>query len=268
MARPLREPLVHFFVIGALLFFVESRRRTEARVVEVSSALKQDLKRRFEDTQGRKPSPSELSAEVEQWKKEEAIYREALREGAAERDPTVRGVLVESQRAQAELRVRLPPPSSIQLQRWLEEHADKYRRPLKHRFEFIECLTEDKTAPKSPDLLPCKLLLEELGQGVSSRELGVAVSASHLSEEQLKSRLPAPLANKIITTHSSHWQSVRADDIGKGWLVHLQERTGGLPPLSEVRSQVEDDFRIEEKNKATWQILQQTVDLYEFRDVP
>src|SRR3954464_10304736 len=75
-----REPVVHFFVIGALLFVAHGLIVGDPRKITVTPALEAELARRFQDQNGRAPSPAERQAALHQWQRDEALYREALRE--------------------------------------------------------------------------------------------------------------------------------------------------------------------------------------------
>ena len=94
IARLRAEPIVHFFLLGALLFALHRALVGNPRTIVVTPGLVAELARRFEDLHGRAPSAPELDAERRQWERDEAVYREALRQGLDRDDPAVRGALV------------------------------------------------------------------------------------------------------------------------------------------------------------------------------
>src|SRR6187402_1721946 len=78
VVRWTRDPTLRFFAIGALLFVVHRVATGDPRVIAVTPGVRADLKRRFRDHRGREPSPAELEQELSAWKRDEALYREAL----------------------------------------------------------------------------------------------------------------------------------------------------------------------------------------------
>src|SRR5688572_4203081 len=117
LARLCAEPIVHFFMLGALLFGLHRALVGDPRTIVVTPGLKAELSRRFEDLQGRAPTAHELAAELQQWERDEAVFREARRLGLDRDDAAIRGVLVAKMRAIATAEVVLPVPTDEDLQR-------------------------------------------------------------------------------------------------------------------------------------------------------
>jgi hypothetical protein len=130
MLRLLREPLLHFLLLGALLFAAYDwlngsgfRARDEIRVTR---PLVEGLVTQFERVWQRPPTTEERQAMIDSWVRDEVFYREALAMGLERDDPIVRRRL--SQKVQFILDSGAPAaPTEAELQRWLDEHADAYR---------------------------------------------------------------------------------------------------------------------------------------------
>src|SRR5436190_4094103 len=86
----LREPVLHFFVAGAAVFAVYRALNGAPRTVVVTRAVKAELSRRFQDTNGRAPTADELNADVHKWELDEALSREAAREHLDRDEPAIR----------------------------------------------------------------------------------------------------------------------------------------------------------------------------------
>jgi len=100
-----RRPLLHFVLIGALLFVgVRLLRRVEAEpeaavsVLRVSAAQREQIRRDALATLGRPASPEELDAFVAAAVDDELLLREARRLGLDEHDVVVRRRLVQNMR--------------------------------------------------------------------------------------------------------------------------------------------------------------------------
>jgi len=129
MRRWLREPLLHFLILGALLFGLYGWLRggaqaTPAEIV-VSRGQLQSLQAQFQRTRQRAPTPEELQGMVEGWVREEIFYREGVAMGLDRDDPVVRRRV--AQKLEFVVDGAAPtPPTSAELQAWLAVHADRY----------------------------------------------------------------------------------------------------------------------------------------------
>src|SRR5450432_629717 len=135
--RLLREPMLHFFGIGALLFLAHHLLMGEPRTITISPALKAELTRRFQDLNGRKPGQAELQTELHKWERDEALFREALRDRLDRDDPAVRSALVDKMQARAAFEVPKREPTELELNGWLGSHRSLYETPIRYDFEFF-----------------------------------------------------------------------------------------------------------------------------------
>src|SRR5688572_11990725 len=81
LRRLLREPLLHFFVLGGLLFaayaWIGGEQAPKATIV-VDQARVDALSTQFERTWQRAPTSTEMQGLVDAWVREEVLYREGL----------------------------------------------------------------------------------------------------------------------------------------------------------------------------------------------
>jgi hypothetical protein len=125
-----REPLIHFFVIAAVLFGVYGLLNPEQSAgdsIVLDDARLQALSRQFERTWQRAPTDRELRGLVESWIREELLYREGLAMGLAEGDPVVRRRLAQKMEFIAQ-DMGSADPDSATLRAFFEERRDQYRR--------------------------------------------------------------------------------------------------------------------------------------------
>src|SRR3712207_1494009 len=106
LSRLLREPTLHFFAIAVLVLVGQRLVIGNPRTVVITPALKADLLRRYHDQLNRAPTRAEADEFMADWKIDEALYREALREGIDRQDPTVRNVLITRMRDRPMLQAR------------------------------------------------------------------------------------------------------------------------------------------------------------------
>ena len=98
----LRSPLLHFIVLGALLFAAQGWRRSSTSATDAGAhrfTLGADrlaeLRRSFVQQTGRHPEPAEIARMIEAEVDEEILYREAIARGLLERDGGVQTRLLQ-----------------------------------------------------------------------------------------------------------------------------------------------------------------------------
>jgi PPIC-type PPIASE domain len=128
--RLLREPLLHFFVLGALLFaFYAMLNRDVLSTTDeivVDAARLAALRAQFERVWQRAPTPEELAGLVDSWVREEMLYREGLALGFEDDDPVVRRRVVQKVSFMFEALVD-ERTTDEELADWLRTHPDVYR---------------------------------------------------------------------------------------------------------------------------------------------
>lgn len=262
-ARPLwlREPLVHFFAVGALLFVVRSLVTDDPRVIVVTPGLREDLARRFEDAHGRKPAPADLRTALRAWERDEALFREARRRGLERDDPNVRDVLIGKMRAEAALEVPEQAPTEAELQNWLSSHRELYERPMRYHFEAVAFSQADAGAPRERELFE-----RELAEGAQPASLGRPISGGKLTAKEMKDRIASELAEQIPKLAVGSWH--RVEGPSNLWLVRISDVTGGLPGPEELRPRLLSDWRAARAQAATERVIEQTVQRYRFEEHP
>ena len=126
-----REPLVHFLVLGGLIFaafaFVDdsparaSRERLE--VIEVDAAR---LTRQFEAVAQRPPGKAELSSLIDRYIREEALAREARALSFDRDDEVVRQRLVQKMQFMLESGVDAAAPTEADVRAHFEKNAERF----------------------------------------------------------------------------------------------------------------------------------------------
>jgi len=140
MMALLREPLLHFLLLGGALFVIfgwlnrGGREAPDEIVVDPPTIA--HIASRFERTWQRPPTESELQSLVENWIREEILYREGVAMGLDRNDSIVRRRVARKTELFSET---LAPYSTTdeELEAWLDEHADRYRFPSRYTFRQV-----------------------------------------------------------------------------------------------------------------------------------
>ncbi len=130
MRRLLHEPLLHFLILGALLFglysWLQGGAQNAPTEIVVTRGQLRSLQAQFQRTWQRAPTAEELHTLVEGWVREEVFYREGLAMGLDRDDPVVRRRI--AQKLEFIGGDTTPQaPTDTELQAWLDTHADRYQ---------------------------------------------------------------------------------------------------------------------------------------------
>jgi len=139
--RWLREPLLHFLVLGGLLFVADNflaGRNDDPNTIVMTTEIDEEAGKVFEDAKGRAPDERELTALQQVWLDNEVLYREGLAMGLDKGDPAIRERVIFKALNVIETGLKLPPVEEKVLKDWFEAHRAKYDEPA--RFDFQEAV--------------------------------------------------------------------------------------------------------------------------------
>lgn len=252
-----RDPLVHFLVAGALLFALFAWRGEEAdpdsRTIAVNREVQASLALQFETMMQRPPTDAELDGLIERWLRDEVLYREALRLGLDRDDAVVRRRLAKKMDALASAQAETSVPDDATLREWLAANPERFVSGASTSFDQLYFAEEGAA----------RAAQAQLQSGADWRGLGEPLSVP-ASQERATIRV---VTDRYGRQFAAAVAELEAGDAwhgpvpsGFGWhLVRLRTREeGALPPLSEIRSQVEDDWRgatIATRTEAAYRLL-------------
>ena len=143
MSKLLREPLLIFLVLGALLFGLytlvkdQSQGSSDALRIQVTAADVDQLSVRWQRQMGRPPRPEELQGLTDNFVREEVLVREALALGLDRDDTGIRRRLVQKMNFLVEDLALLNEPTDADLSDYFEQHPEIYRLPPRISFTHI-----------------------------------------------------------------------------------------------------------------------------------
>jgi hypothetical protein len=251
--RWVREPLLHFLLIGAALFALDAwwgagDSAPAPELVRVTSAEVERLRGDWTAQAGRPPTDAELRELIADWVREEILVREAAKLDLHTSIHSVRQRLAADMDYFAEKRTPIPEPDDAALQAFIAAHADDYRAPdrvvLRHVFFSTEKRGERAEAdarrviaqtrggagatPPAPPDPGDDFLLPLDGGWRSPQDLRMLFGRAFV--EALRGVAQREWTGPLRSIHG--WHAVRLD----GW-----ER-GALPALADIRERVRDDW--------------------------
>lgn len=145
LAAALREPVVQFLLIGALLYgaaVLHARSADPQRIVITNEAVAL-LEQRFVRQFGRSPSSEEFEWLIERHVRDEVFYREGLALGLGEGDEIVRRRIVQKMEFLSEGESQILEPTAADLRAFYEANAARYRSPARASFEHLYFSPDD-----------------------------------------------------------------------------------------------------------------------------
>ena len=252
MKRMLTEPLVHFLLIGALLFLGFSLFKSDGQSLETTIVVTTNdikiLKADFERTWQRPPRKAELEGLIEEKIREEIAYREGLELGLDRNDPYIRRRLRMKLELMLEDISAQGSPADEELQQFLDDNREKFRQEPRYGLSQVYLNPAQRRGTLEKD---AEELLERLKRGgdhVDLMQIGDSImlprdfplSPASVINRQFGSDFTAQLAD----LETGIWQG----PIRSGYGVHLvliDERVEGRDPeLEEIRSLVEREYEL------------------------
>ena len=243
----LREPLVHFFLVGLVLFAATDacRRATSVYRIEIAPSRVAALELSYRQQFGAPPTPAAREALIGRYIDEEVLFRQGLAMGLDRGDEIVRRRVV--QKMQFLMQDLRPPgePSEADLRAWYDARPARYEIPARVSFTHI-FFSPDKggdaaaqarartvlagltaqviRAPERGDNFPDLYDYTGFGPGEADRLFG-----------------GTPLARALFTAPTGRW--VGPYRSGYGWhLLYIGARQPAKsPPFEAVRDQVRAD---------------------------
>lgn len=134
----LREPLLHFVILGGLLFAVDHfivGRTDDPRTITVASEVDTEARQVFKAARGREPNAEELDALRHVWLDNEVLYREGLAMQVDKGDTAIRERVIFKALSVVDANVKLPEVNDKLLRDWFEARRAKYDLPARYDFE-------------------------------------------------------------------------------------------------------------------------------------
>ena len=256
MRRLADEPLLQFLMIGAGLFLLHAavRSRDPVGEIRVSEGQVATLAALHQRAWMRPPTPRELEGLVDGWVREEAAEREARSLGLDRNDPVIRRRLRQKLEFLSEQKAEQSQPSDADLQAWLRDHPDPYRRDPSYTFRQVFL---DPTTAADPSARRAAAMLERLNGAAPPDPAGLGDSLLLLEPrfEGLPGREVERLFGREFAAALARLKPGRAwvGPLRSGFGEHLVllERLvpGAVPPLAEVREAVERDWRQDQRQR-------------------
>ena len=253
MKRWLKEPLLHFLIVGGLLFAAYAWLNRGGggdtpRVVRITAAEVDWLQTMWTRQWQRPPSKSELRGIVTDYLKEELLAREARELGLDDNDTVVRRRLAQKLTFLVQDTARLAEVEEDELRRHYDDNREFYQSPALISFTQIFFKTE-AAARQGVEALRTRSATELGDPSLLERDY------ARTDEQSVASLFGRQFAARVFALQAGHWHGPLASPYGFH-LVRISERQAARArPFDEVREQVLDAWHRAQQDKASRQFF-------------
>lgn len=264
MEKLLREPLVHFLLLGAGLFvafgLVGEHSGSEPGEIVATQGQIDSLAIGFARTWQRPPTDSELEGLIQDHIREEVYYREALALGLDKDDIVIRRRLRQKMEFVTDDVAAQAEPTDDELSAYLKAHPKAFRVERRFTFSQVYLNPERHGENLARDAALLLVKLNEAGGKADVSALGDPFLLSHTFEavpgSEVAKQFGAAFAARLGALSPGQWQG----PVGSGYGVHLvfvgQRTGGGVPALEEVREAVRREWANAERLEANEKFYQ------------
>ena len=265
----LKEPLLHFVLLGAALFVLFAALRSEdeeaaPNTVFVSAARIRHLTDIFSKTWQRPPTSSELDGLIEEHIREEILYREALALGLDQDDTIIRRRMRQKLEFVTEDVAEMAVPDDDLLREYLEKNSASYRLDDVHTFRHVYFNLDKRGERAEKD---ARETLARLKKGEEKwEELGdrflLPLSFERSPRHRVAANFGEAFAKKLSEIEPGPWTGPIRSGYGLHLVKILERVEGRLPKLAEVRDAVARDWMAERRRNTRDQVYDKLREQY------
>jgi hypothetical protein len=249
-ARWLREPLLHFLILGAALFAISrflnpfaGKPAPTRQIVFTLDDLRQ-LQISFVAQWERAPTPQEMVGMLENRIKEEVLYREALAMGLDKDDTIVKRRMAQKMEFLAEDVASAHEPTSEELKAWFKKNTALFANPPRVSFRTVY-FSPDRRGPHAKE--DAAKALEKLSGKTATWPGAATLGDPFMLPDYMADRTPdhvakdfgPPFAKALFDQKPGAWTG--PIESGYGW--HLVFIDSLIPSHTSAFEEVEPDVK-------------------------
>ncbi len=270
MKRLLKEPFVHFLILGIALFatfsLLSARDETPPDAIVVSAGKIEHLAALYARTWQRPPTRTELEGLINDHLREEAAYREGMAIGLDRDDTIIRRRIRQKLEFIAEDIASQTEPNDDQLAEYLAAHTGQFQ--VDPRLTFRQVYLNSDQRGDSVETDARDLLIAFKGDpSIDASTLGDRILLEYaytdVSKREIANMFGQQFVAAVVDLEPGAW----GGPIESGYGVHLvfvDERSEArLPELDEVRDQVRREWDNARRVDVTKTFFSNLLDRYE-----
>jgi len=249
VTRLLREPLLHFLVLGAALFglfgLVGKKDGEAPATIVISAERVTNLADRFARTWRRPPTQHELQGLVEDDIRDEVFYREGKAAGLDRDDFLIRRRVRQKMEFLAE-DIAVADPSDDQLAAYLASNPERFRTEDRLTFQHVFLSASRRGSALHEDAKQIAATLVSANDTADAAAIGdpflLGETFRQMPQSDVARTFGEGFARQLATAELGRWQGPVVSSFGAHF-IFVDERTkGSLPSLETVREVVQREW--------------------------
>ena len=245
----LKEPLLHFLVLGAIIFGVYTQLNppgpSDGEII-VSQGQQRHLVTAFSRTWNRPPTPQEFTGIVQDWIREEIAYREGLEMGLDGNDTIIRRRLRQKLELLAEDIVSFAPPTSKDLEAYRAANESDYALEPTYTLRQVYFSTDRRGEESRRDAEQALVLLDTDAGMVDFSQLGDPISLPGRVVSERASAIDGLFGQSFTAALSDIAPGKWSGPVPSGFGIHLvfieDFQPGRILTLEEAEQEIRRDW--------------------------
>lgn len=269
MSRWIKEPLLHFVLLGAIIFLVYDQvagRGSAPGEIFISRGQQENLLNTFGRTWQRPPTPEEFQGLLQDYVRQEIAYRESVSMGLDQDDIVIRRRLRQKLELLAEDVASLAAPTDQELQAYLEANAEDFAIEPRLTFRHVYFSRDRRGDDAGQDA--AQLLQRIAGDGPAGDfeqfgdPLPLPFELRDIREGEVARLFGTLFTDGLKGLEVGQWSGPVESGFGLH-LVFLEAREAGrLPRLPEVRDAVQREWLSERRREAVDSLYERLAENY------
>ena len=256
--RLLHEPLVHFLVLGALLFagyaLVNRGKSRSAETIVVTQGRIDTLIETFTRSWQRPPTKEELDSLIADFVREEVSAREATAMGLDQDDTVIRRRLRQKLDFVSEDVAAKREPSEAELAAYLAAHPDNFRAETRFTFKQVFLDPGKRGERLGDDTARLLATLRQQGGSADVSKLGdsflLDAEFTSVTGSDVAMRFGGEFAQQMDKLPDGSWQGPVPSSYGSHLVFIERREAGAVPTLELARDAVRREWENAERASA------------------
>jgi hypothetical protein len=269
MRRWLREPLLHFVLLGFAIFgafrVLGPDDRPQSSIVVTQGMIAGQVEA-FTRTWLRPPTSQEIDGLIREYVREEVYYREGVALGLDRDDTVIRRRLKQKLEFVAEADGMATEPSDEALRAYLEGHRETYRTDARVSFEHVFLSAERRGEQAAQEAARLLADLRTGGSALDPAALGDPTMLERQFEEtpirDIAAQFGDGFAVELEQLPVNQWRGPIESSYGVHVVLVRARTEGRAPELDEVREAVRRDWLNEQRIAANERYYQSLLQRY------
>jgi hypothetical protein len=273
MAILLREPFVHFMVIGIAVYFLygfyAGQVTSESEnTITITAAEIDWLEQTWQKRWNRPPTSGERQGLIDTYVKESVMYQQALAMGLDSGDTIIRRRLAQKLEFLTRDLTEIPSPSKEEIRVYFDMNQDKYRSPVVLSFTHIYFSPDKRGKQTVADVTDALAKLQSEDEFTQSfKEMGDAFMLQQYypekTEQEILRLFGTEFSSETFQLPTGKWTGPVESGYGLH-LVYVHDRVEStMPDLDDIQDRVLEDWVADKRRDINEKFYAALLDRYE-----